>query len=93
MAQAHFLAVNIYALTKNKHSYFVMDLDNIDYVYVTAHKDMISIPVYALLLSKRKISIFGQGELDATIAEILVTMHSGHGNDPLPFVDDYNGTV
>lgn len=92
-AQTRFLAVNIYPPAKTKHSYFVVDLNNIDYVYATAHNDMRPIPVYVLRLSKRKISIFRQEGLDATIAETLATMHNGHGNDPLPLVDDYTGTV
>lgn len=89
--QTRFLAVNIYPPTRTKHSYFVLDLKNADYVYETAHIDKRPIPVYGLRLSKRKISIFRKEELDVTIAETLATMHNGHGDDPLPLVDDYTG--
>lgn len=92
-AQTRFLAVNIYPPAKTKHSYFVVDLNNIDYVYATAHEDKRQIPVYVLRLSKREISIFRQEGLDATIAKTLATMHNGHGNDPLPLVDDYTGMI
>lgn len=51
------------------------------------------IPVYVLRLSKRKISIFRKEDLDVTVAENLARMHNGHGNDPLPLIDDYNGIV
>lgn len=76
-----------------KHAYFVLDLNNTDYVYETAHNDMAPIPVYVLRLSKRKIGIFRKGELDNTLAERLAEMHNGHGKDPLPLVDDHNQTV
>jgi hypothetical protein len=91
--QTRFLAVNIYPPTKTKHSYFVLDLNNADYIYETAHTDKRPIPVYVLRLSKRKISIFRKEGLDVTIAETLATMHNGHGDDPLPLVDDYTGIV
>ena len=71
-----------------KHSYFVLDGNNVNYVYATAHTDTTTIPVYVLRLSRRRISIFRQGILDATITETLATMHNGHGYDPLPLVDD-----
>lgn len=92
-AQTRFLAVNIYPATKTKHSYFVVDLNNIEYDYETAHNYMRKIPVYVLRLSKRRISIFRQEGLDGPIAETLATMHKGHGDDPLPLVDDYTGVV
>ncbi|MEU5145557.1 hypothetical protein, partial [Streptomyces sp. NPDC021139] len=92
-AQTRFLAVNIYPPAKTKHSYFVVDLNNVDYVYATAHNDKRPIPVYVLRLSRRKISLLRQEGLDATIAETLATMHNGHGNDPLPLVDDHTGIV
>ncbi|KAE8347309.1 hypothetical protein BDV24DRAFT_121895 [Aspergillus arachidicola] len=49
-AQTHFLAVNMY---RGKHSYFVLDLNNVSYAYETAHTDMTPVPVYVLRLSKR----------------------------------------
>jgi hypothetical protein len=54
---------------------------------------MTPIPIYVLRLSKKKISITRQQGLDATIAERLRAMHNGHGDDPLPLVDDFNQTV
>ncbi|CAG8932016.1 unnamed protein product [Penicillium salamii] len=89
-AETCFLAVNIYP---QKHSYFVFDVNNVDYVYETAHTDMTTIPVYVLRLSKRRISIFRQQRLDTTLAVTLAEMHNGHGQDPLPLVDDYNHIV
>lgn len=88
--QTHFLAVDIHP---GNHSYFVLDLNNADYVYETAHDDMAPIPVYVLRLSKTKIGIFRRGELDKTLAGRLAEMHNGHGYDPLPFVDDHNQTI
>ncbi|OQD68836.1 hypothetical protein PENDEC_c030G03370 [Penicillium decumbens] len=52
-AQTRFLTVNIYP---GNHAYFVLDLNNVDYVYETAHTDMTAIPVYVLRLSKKKIN-------------------------------------
>lgn len=91
--QTRFLAVTIYPTTKTKHSYFVVDLNNTEYDYETAHNDLRKIPVYVLRLSKRKISIFRQERLDGTIAETLAMMHKGHGDDPLPLVDDFTGVM
>lgn len=89
-ARTRFLAVDIHP---GNHSYFVLDLNNVDYVYETAHNDMAPIPVYVLRLSKRKIGMFRRGELDDTLAERLAEMHNGHGDDPLPLADDHNQTV
>lgn len=89
-AQARFLAVDIYP---GKHSYFVLDFNNVDYVYETAHNNLTPVPVYVLRLSKRRVGIFRRRELDDTIAERLAEMHNGHGNDPPPLVDDHNQTV
>lgn len=89
-AQARFLAVDIYP---GKHSYFVLDFNNVDYVYETAHNFSTPVPVYVLRLSKRRIGIFRRRELDDTIAERIAEMHNGHGSDPLPLVDDHNQTV
>ncbi|EPS33639.1 hypothetical protein PDE_08601 [Penicillium oxalicum 114-2] len=85
-AQTRFLAVDIYP---GKHSYFAVDVNNVDYVYENAHRDSPPIPVYVLRLS-RNVKIFRKREIDGTIAERLADMHNGHGNDPLPLVDDHN---
>ncbi|KAJ5563041.1 hypothetical protein N7535_002512 [Penicillium sp. DV-2018c] len=82
-AQTRFLAVDIHP---GNHSYFVLDLNNVDYDYETAHNDMAPIPVYLLRLSKRKIGIFRRKEMDDTLAERLAELHNGHGKDPLPSV-------
>ncbi|CAG8947623.1 unnamed protein product [Penicillium salamii] len=85
--ETRFLAMNVYP---GKHSFFVLDVNNVDYDYKTAHTVTTPIPIYVLRLSRRKISITRQQRLDATIAERLRKMHNGHGDDPLPLVDDFN---
>lgn len=45
-----FIAVNIYP---GKHTYFVVDLNNTEYDYLTAHECKTLVPVYILRLSKR----------------------------------------
>ncbi|PWY96314.1 hypothetical protein BO94DRAFT_541149 [Aspergillus sclerotioniger CBS 115572] len=82
-----FLSVNIY---RGKHSYFVVDVNNIDYDYETAHTCKTPIPVYVLRLSKRKPTLHRTTALDEQLAETLADMHNGHGRDPLPLFDDYN---
>lgn len=89
-ARTCFVAVNIYP---GKHSYFALDLNNFEYNYETAHNDTTPIPVYVLRLSVKKVRLYRNERLDATLAETLATMHNGHGDDPLPFVDDYNQLV
>ncbi|KGO67137.1 hypothetical protein PITC_020430 [Penicillium italicum] len=89
--QTKFLAVNIYP---GRHSYFVLDLNNVGYNYETAHDDMRPISVYVLRLSTKKPTIISRQEvLDRTIATTLAKMHNGHGYEPLPLVDDYNHIV
>ena len=88
-SQTRFLAVKIYP---GKHSYFVVDLNNVDYAYETAHKDVALIPTYILRLSKRP-TIFRKQTLDKTLAETLAELHNGHGQEPLPFFEDYNQLV
>ncbi|CAG8107628.1 unnamed protein product [Penicillium salamii] len=88
--ETRFLAVNVYP---GKHTFFVLDVNNVDYNYETAHINTTPIPIYVLRLSRRKISITRQQRLDATIAERLRAMHNGHGDDPLPLLDDFNQTV
>lgn len=84
--ETRFVAVNIY---RGKHSYFVVDLNNTDYNYQTAHECKTLIPVFILRLSKRKPTIFRKRELDGQIAETLRIMHNGHGQNPLPLFDNY----
>ncbi|QKX63326.1 uncharacterized protein TRUGW13939_10496 [Talaromyces rugulosus] len=87
--QTSFLAVSIYP---GRHSYFVLDLNNSDYVYETAHNDMNPISVYVLRLSRNP-KIFRKEALDKTLAETLAEMHNGHGYEPLPLFDDHNQIV
>ncbi|PYH74408.1 uncharacterized protein BO88DRAFT_459838 [Aspergillus vadensis CBS 113365] len=83
-----FIAVNIYP---GKHSYFVVDLNNTEYDYQTAHEcKTFPVPVHILRLSKRNPPrIYRKRELDGQLAETLRIMHNGHGQDPLPLVDNY----
>ncbi|XRM43591.1 hypothetical protein ABZX51_006754 [Aspergillus tubingensis] len=87
--QTRFLAVNIYP---ERHSYFVLDLNNTHYNYETAHKDVDPIPVYVLRLSRRP-RIFRFKDQDERLAIRLAEMHNGHGKDPLPLFDDFTKTV
>lgn len=84
--KTYFIAVNIYP---GKHSYFVVDLNNVNYDYNTAHKCKTPVPVYVLRLSKRP-SIRRNPPLDIQLAELLAQMHNGHGQDPLPLFEDHN---
>jgi hypothetical protein len=86
-SQTTFLAATIYP---GRHSYFVLDLNNVDYNYETAHHDKTHIPVYVLRLSKRKPILFRREVLDKTLAETLAALHEVHGQDTLPVFDDYN---
>ncbi|PYI13209.1 hypothetical protein BO99DRAFT_477879 [Aspergillus violaceofuscus CBS 115571] len=76
----------------SRHSYFVVDVNNVDYDYETAHEVTTSIPVYVIGLSRR-VKITRNPTEDKNLAWILATMHRGHGNDPLPLVDDYTRPV
>lgn len=81
------LAVTIHP---DKHSYFVVDLNNADYDYQTAHECKTLVPVYVLRLSsKRKPTISRQRLLDSVIAETLRKLHDNHGQDPLPLFDNH----
>ncbi|KAE8152371.1 hypothetical protein BDV25DRAFT_151225 [Aspergillus avenaceus] len=88
-AQTRFLAVNVYP---ERHSYFVLGLNNTHYDYETAHNDVTSIPVYVLRLSRRP-RIFRFKDQDEKLAIRLAEMHNGHGKDPLPLLDDFTKTV
>ncbi|KAL6230633.1 hypothetical protein BDW75DRAFT_248527 [Aspergillus navahoensis] len=86
--ETRFLALRILS----RHSYFVLDVNNFDYNYETAHEVTTSIPVYVLRLSKN-VKISRNPREDENLAKILATMHWGHGRDPLPLVDDYTKPV
>ncbi|GLA67157.1 hypothetical protein AtubIFM54640_010134 [Aspergillus tubingensis] len=87
-AKTRFLALRIVS----RHSYFVVDVNNVDYDYETAHEVTTAIPVYVLRLS-RHVKIARKPTEDDNLAKILAAMHQGHGNDPLPLVDDYTKPV
>lgn len=89
-AQTRFLAFSIYP---GKHSYFALDLNNVDYNYETAHIERPLIPVYVLRLSLKRVRIFRIRMLDDTLATTLADMHNVHGDDPLPLVEDWNHIV
>lgn len=81
------LAVSIHP---DKHSYFVVDLNNADYEYQTAHLCKSPVPVYVLCLSsKRRPTISRRRVLDSVIAETLAKLHDDHGQDPLPLFDNH----
>ena len=84
-----FLAANIFP---GRHSYFVVDINNTDYDYETAHEVASPIPVYVFRLSRRP-RIFRFEEQDTRLAERLAGMHEGHGYDPLPLIEDFNKIV
>ncbi|KAL4899454.1 hypothetical protein BDW74DRAFT_110111 [Aspergillus multicolor] len=86
--ETRFIALRI----TSRHSFFVIDVNNTEYDYKTAHEVTTPIPVYVLRLSKR-VKIFRNPPNDEQLASILATMHWGHGNDPLPLVDDYTKPV
>ena len=85
--ETRFVAVNVYP---GKHSYFVVDLNNVGYNYNTAHECKTPVPVYILRLSKRAPAISRAEALDMQLAELLAKMHDGHGQDPLPLFEDHN---
>ncbi|GLB06178.1 hypothetical protein AtubIFM57258_001475 [Aspergillus tubingensis] len=84
--QTLFIAAKI---CRGKHSYFILDLNNTEYDYDTAHDCKTLLPVYVLRLSKRQPTIFRKRELDESIAKILRNMHNLHGRDPLPLFDNH----
>ena len=86
--QARFLAAAIY----ERHSYFVLDLNNTHYDYRTAHTDLAPIPVYVLRLSRRP-RIFRFQPEDQTLAGRLADMHRGHGWASLPLFEDHHDIV
>ncbi|KAL2830944.1 hypothetical protein BJY01DRAFT_226862 [Aspergillus pseudoustus] len=87
-AETRFLALRILS----RHSYFVVDVNNFDYNYETAHEVTTCVPVYVLRMSIH-VKISRRPSEDEKVAKILATMHWGHGDDPLPLVDDYTKSV
>lgn len=84
-----FLAVDICI----RHSFFVVDLNNEQYDYDTAHLSAVSVPVYLLQRSKRphgRWRIFRYAPQDQQLARMLAHFHWGHGQDPLPLFQDHS---
>ena len=71
-----------------RHSFFVLDLNNLEYDYESAHNCLTEIPVYILRLSKAP-KIFRYQAQDRKLAEKLAELHNLHGKEPLPFFDDH----
>lgn len=71
-----------------RRSFFVLDLNNIEYEYESAHTCRTLIPVYVLRLSKSP-KIFRHEPQDQNLAEKLAQMHDLHGKKPLPLFDDH----
>jgi hypothetical protein len=84
-AKIRWIAVNKF---EGRHSYFVLDLNNVDYDYESAHKCLSKVPVYVLRLSRAP-KIFRFEPQDQKLAEKLAQMHNLHGKDPLPLFDDH----
>lgn len=84
-AQIRWIAVTKF---EGRHSFFVLDLNNSEYVYEYAHMRVKKIPVYILRLSKAP-KIFRHEPQDQMLAERLAQMHNLHGTDPLPLFDDH----
>ncbi|KAL3470438.1 hypothetical protein BJX99DRAFT_239550 [Aspergillus californicus] len=73
-----------------KHSYFVIDSNNVNYDYETAHKCKTPIPIYVLRLSPRQPTIRRVERMDIGIAETIADLHESHGYVPLPLFDNHN---
>lgn len=84
-----FLAVDIYI----RHAFFVVDLNNEQYDYNTAHLSAVPVPVYLLKRSRRphgRWKIFRYAPQDQSLAKMLASFHWAHGQDPLPFFEDHS---
>lgn len=71
-----------------RHSFFVLDINNGDYGYESAHTCFTKIPVWILRLSRAPKIFRHQGQ-DQKLAEKLASLHNLHGRDPLPLFDEY----
>ncbi|CAG8376765.1 unnamed protein product [Penicillium salamii] len=71
-----------------RHSFFVLDINNAEYDYESAHMCLAKIPVYVLRLSRAP-KIFRHEPQDQKLADKLAEMHNPHGRDPLPLFDDH----
>lgn len=84
-----FLAVDIYI----RHAFFVVDLNNEQYDYDTAHLSAVSVSVYLLQRSRRphgRWKIFRYAPQDQSLAKMLASFHYSHGQGSLPFLEDHS---
>lgn len=81
------LVVDVYP----RHAYIVIDVNNRQYDYDTAHKQTYPVPIYILRLSRRgnKWIFFRRPVDDQRIATILAELHWCNGQNPLPFLADH----
>ncbi|KAE8353321.1 hypothetical protein BDV28DRAFT_133388 [Aspergillus coremiiformis] len=86
------LAVDVYP----RHTYVVVDINNEQYDYDTAHKQTFTLPVYILRLSSRSDTwtFFRRASDDQMVARCIADLHRRNGQNPLPFLADHiNGSV
>ena len=84
-AETRWVAVSKF---EGRHSFFVLDINNLEYDYESAHMCLAKIPVYVLRLSRTP-KIFRYEPQDQKLADKLAEMHNLHGRDPLPLFDDH----
>ncbi|KAJ5178961.1 hypothetical protein N7492_002171 [Penicillium capsulatum] len=84
-AKTRWIAANKF---EGRHSFFVLDVNNVEYEYEFAHTCRTRVPVYVLRLSKAP-KIFRQERQDQNLADKLAQMHDLHGKKPLPLFDDH----
>ncbi|KAE8153178.1 hypothetical protein BDV25DRAFT_127387 [Aspergillus avenaceus] len=87
--QTCYLAVKRFG---GRHSFFVLDLNNVEYDYDSAHENRSPIPVYILRLSRNP-KIFRHAPQDQQLADKLAELHNLHGDDPLPLFDDHTKPI
>ena len=85
------LAVDLYP----RHAYVVVDINNYEYDYDTAHEQTFAPPIYILRLSRsNKWTFFRRAVDDKMIAVTVAELHRRNGQNPLPFLADHiNGSV
>ncbi|KAJ5577549.1 uncharacterized protein N7459_006513 [Penicillium hispanicum] len=74
-AKTRWIAANKF---ERRHSFFVLDLNNVEYEYKSAHTYETCVPVYVLQLSRAP-KIFRHKPQDQDLAEKLAQMHDLHG--------------
>ncbi|KAJ5558208.1 hypothetical protein N7535_008423 [Penicillium sp. DV-2018c] len=84
IAETRFLAVQV----RNKYTYFVLDINNDQYDYQTAHLRAITLPVYRLQYSSRRWHLVRDQRQDASLADEIASLHDCNGQNPTPFLED-----